>query len=125
VLVGGLVDVAASVLLGLPFAIYATTKVDLYHTPNAQSSTALTAAVRGNVPLYVAQLLVGLACSVLGGYVAAWLAKHDELLNGGLSSFLCVALGIYTMTSGKDSTLFGCRSSCCLQARPLHSSVAT
>jgi hypothetical protein len=34
--------------------------------------------------------------------VAAWLAKHDELLNGGLSSFLCVFLGIYTMVSGKD-----------------------
>ena len=29
--------------------------------------------------------------------------KHDELLNGGLSSFLCVAFGIYTMASGKDS----------------------
>jgi hypothetical protein len=25
------------------------------------------------------------------------------LLNGGLSSFLCVTLGIYTMASGKDS----------------------
>jgi hypothetical protein len=59
--------------------------------------------IHGNVPLYVGQLLVGLACSVLGGYVAAWLAKHDELLNGGLSCFLCVALGIYTMASGKDS----------------------
>jgi hypothetical protein len=38
--------------------------------------------------LYGAQLLVGLACSVLGGYVAAWLAKHDELLNRTLSAFL-------------------------------------
>jgi len=103
VLVGGLVDVGTSVLFGLPFAIYEMTKVDLSHTPSAQASTALTQAIRSNVPLYIGQLLVGLACSVLGGYVAAWLAKHDELLNGGLSSFLCVALGIYTMASGKDS----------------------
>jgi len=103
VLVGGLVDIAASVLFGLPFAIYEMTKVDLSHTPSAQASTALTHAIRSNVPLYIGQLLVGLACSVLGGYVAAWLAKHDELLNGFFSSFLCVALGIYTMVSGKDS----------------------
>ena len=33
-------------------------------------------------------------CSILGGYVAAWLAKHDELLNGALSAWLCIAFGI-------------------------------
>jgi hypothetical protein len=103
VLIGSIVDVVASVVLGLPFAIYAMSKVDLSHMPRAQTSAAVTAVVHGNVPLYLGQLLTGLACSVLGGYVAAWLAKHDELLNGGLSSFLCVALGIYTMASGKDS----------------------
>jgi uncharacterized membrane protein YfcA len=103
VLIGGVVDVVSSVVLGLPFALYAMLKVDLSHTPNAQAPAAVTAAIHGNVPLYVAELLVGLACSVLGGYVAAWLAKHDELLNGGLSSVLCVALGIYTVSTGKDS----------------------
>jgi hypothetical protein len=103
VLVGGLVDVSASVLFGLPFAVYEMTKVDLSHTPSAQASTALAQAIRANVPLYVGQLLVGVACSVLGGYVAAWLAKHDELLNGALSCIPSVALGIYGMASGKDS----------------------
>jgi hypothetical protein len=34
VLVGGIVDVVTSVVLGLPFAIYAMSKVDLSHTPN-------------------------------------------------------------------------------------------
>lgn len=103
VLIGGVVDMVASVALGLPFAIYALLKVDLSHTPNTQVSAAVTAVIHGNVPLYTAQLLVGLACSVLGGYVAAWLAKHDELLNGALSSVLCVALSIYTISTGKDS----------------------
>ena len=101
VLIGGVVDMVASVVLGLPFALYTTLKVDLSHTPNTQA--AVTAAIHGNVPLYAAQLLVGLACSVLGGYVAAWLAKHDEWLNGALSSVLCVALSIYTISTGKDS----------------------
>jgi uncharacterized membrane protein YfcA len=103
VLIGGIVDIVASVVLGLPFALYVMLKVDLSHTPNAQASAAVTAAIHGNVPMYVAQLLVGLACSVLGGYVAAWLAKHDELLNGALSSVRCVALSIYTFSTGKDS----------------------
>lgn len=103
VLIGSIVDVGGSVVLGLPFAIYAMSKIDLSSTPSAQTSAAVTAAIHRNVPLYVGQLFIGLACSVLGGYVAAWLAKHDELLNGVLSSFLCVTLGIYTMASGKDS----------------------
>lgn len=103
VLIGGVVDVVASVLLSLPFALCATLKVDLSHTPSSRASGVVAAAIHGNVPLYVAQLLVGLACSVLGGYVAAWLAKHDELLNGALSSVLCVGLGIYTISSGKAS----------------------
>src|SRR5580658_8029922 len=103
VLIGGVVDVVTSVVLGLPFALYAMSKVDLSHTPSSQASAAITAAIHGSESLYMAELLVGLACSVLGGYVAAWLAKHDELLNGGLSAFLCVALDIYTVASGKDS----------------------
>lgn len=78
-------------------------KVDLSHTPNAQASSEVTAAIHPNVPPYVAQILVGLVCSVLSGYVAAWLAKHDELMNGGLSSVLCVELSIYTISTGKDS----------------------
>jgi hypothetical protein len=53
--------------------------------------------------LYGLQLTIGLGCSALGGYVAAWIAKHDELLNGLLSSFLCTAIGLYSVFSGKDS----------------------
>lgn len=103
VLIGGIVDIVASVVLGLPFALYAMLKVGLPQKPNVQASGAVTAAIHANVPLYIAQLLVGLVCSILGGYVAAWLAKHDELLNGGLSSILCVAGSIYVIASGKDS----------------------
>jgi hypothetical protein len=103
VVIGGIVDVVSSVILGLPFAIYTMSKLDLSNIPSDQRSAALAAAMHQDLPLYLGELAVGLLCSVLGGYVAAWLAKHDELLNGGLSSFLCVSLGIYTMASGKDS----------------------
>jgi hypothetical protein len=101
--IGGIVDVVSTVVLGLPFAMYAMSKVDVLHTPSSQVSAAMTSALHGSVPLYVGQLLIGLGCSVLGGYVAARIAKHDELLNGGLSSVLCIALGIYSIWTGKDS----------------------
>jgi putative membrane protein (TIGR04086 family) len=66
-------------------------------------SSEIAAVSQATPWLYRAQLLVGLACSVLGGYVAAWLAKQDELLNGALSFFLCVVIGSYSIASGKDS----------------------
>ena len=49
---------------------------------------------------YVVGLLLGSACSVLGGYVAARIAKRDELLNGALSAVLCIAFGVYAWIKG-------------------------
>jgi hypothetical protein len=103
VLIGGVVDVLSSSLMGIPLAIYAVSKVDLAHTPKDQLGPAIAAVSHATPWLYGMQLLLGLACSVLGGYVAGWLAKHDELLNGVLSSWLCVAIGIYSIASGKDT----------------------
>jgi len=103
VLIGGVLDILSSSVLGIPLAVYAVSKVDLAHTPKDQLGAAIAAVSQENPWLYGTQLAVGLACSVLAGYVAAWLAKHNELLNGTLSSFLCVALGIFSIASGKDS----------------------
>ena len=103
VLIAGIIGILSSSVLGIPLAVYAVSKVDLAHTPKDQLGAAVAAVSHGNPWLYGTQLAVGLTCSVLAGYVAAWLAKHDELLNGTLSSFLCVAIGIYSIASGKDS----------------------
>ncbi len=103
VLIGGIVDVVTSGVLGLPLVIYAMSRIDMSHTPSSQVSMAVTKLIHASPALHSVELLVGLMCSVLGGYVAAWLAKRDELLNGGLSSFLCIILGIYAVTTGRDS----------------------
>ena len=50
-------------------------------------------------PYKVATFVTGASASILGGYVAAWLAKHDELLNGAFSAYLCVALGLIGMVT--------------------------
>jgi hypothetical protein len=101
VAIGGITDVVSSSLLAIPVVIYVMVKYDLLHAPNGPA--AIASSIHSSAWLYGLQLTIGLACSVLGGYVAAWIAKHDELLNGLLSSFLCTAIGIYSVFSGKDS----------------------
>jgi hypothetical protein len=93
VVVGGITDVFASSVLALPIVIYLQIK----------GFAAIASAIHSGGWLYWLQLAIGLGCSGLGGYVAAWIAKHDELLNGLLSSFLCTAIGLYSVLLGKDS----------------------
>jgi hypothetical protein len=101
VAIGGIIDVVASTVLAIPLVIYVMVKYDLLQTP--KGSAAIASSIHSSAWLYGLQLAIGLGCSVLGGYVAAWIAKHDELLNGLLSSFLCTAIGVYSVLSGKDS----------------------
>ncbi|HTA57229.1 MAG TPA: hypothetical protein VK805_03685 [Candidatus Baltobacteraceae bacterium] len=100
---GGIADILASVILGLPVVTYVMVKLELAHTPKDQVPAAVHAALQGHTSLYALQLAIGMACSVLGGYVGARLAKHDELLNGALTSMLCVALGIYSLATKTES----------------------
>ncbi len=96
---GGITDVVASTFLAIPLIIYLVVR---YHpSPAPGGSPAVAALMHSSVWMY-GQLAIGLGCSLLGGYVAARIAKHDELLNGLLSSFLCVAFGIYSVLAGKD-----------------------
>ncbi len=57
-------------------------------------------ALHANPILYASQLAIGFACSILGGYVAARLAGREELLNGALSSWLCISFGVYGFFAG-------------------------
>jgi hypothetical protein len=71
--------------------------------PKEQMQPALLAAIHGSPALHASQLAIGAVCSVLGGYVAARLAKHDLVLNGLVSAWGCVILGIYSIARGKSS----------------------
>jgi len=96
VLIGGIVDVSASFILGLVFALLAV--VLLHEFGHVSHKDVLNSAA-----FHFALVLIGFACSVLGGFVSAKIAKHHELLNGALSSFLCTAIGIYLMATDKYS----------------------
>jgi hypothetical protein len=85
VVMGGITDVFASSVLAHPVVI------DI----QAKGSAAIASAIQSGGWSYWLQLAIEFGCSALGGYVAAWIVKHDELLNGLLSSFLCTAVTLY------------------------------
>ncbi len=103
VLIGGIVDVASSGVLGIPLGVYVIASKGISRLPKEQMQAAVISTIHGSATLFAVQLLIGLGCSVLGGYIAARIAKHDELLNGIVASWLCVAIGVYSLAAGKSS----------------------
>ncbi len=86
------------------FIVYVMAKLDLRDLSGQQLQFALSNAVRSNMLLYAVQLLIDAGSLVLGGYVAAIIAKRDEPLNGFLSSCVSVGVGIYWIIAGKESS---------------------
>jgi fructose-specific phosphotransferase system IIC component len=100
VVVGGIVDVVSSLITGLPITLFAVSRLDPSLRAAPHSSGAITAALHANLGLRAVELAVGLMCSVLGGYVSAAIARRHERLNGALSSWLCVGLGVSVIALG-------------------------
>jgi hypothetical protein len=100
VLIGGVSDIIVTYVLTFPFLLFVMIRFDLHK--NLPPGT-LAATIRSHWALLAVQLLIGCFSSAVGGYVAAWLAKHDELLNGLLSSYLCLSIGLYSIFAGKGS----------------------
>jgi len=92
IVIGGLVDVALSVVIGVALSLYVVVSRGLA-VRDERVHAAIAAAIQSSIWLYSAQLATGVACSVLGGYVAAGIARHDKLVNGILASWLCVGIG--------------------------------
>lgn len=83
VFLGGLLDITASFIAILAIGVVALARAPGAELPDMTSgwvSTAGTAA--------------GILCSILGGYVSARIAGRHEVLNGALSAWACVGLGV-------------------------------
>ncbi len=101
IIVGGLIDLFASSFLGAVSVVFVLLLLSIAHTDPDHNSDAVAQVVHG--PAFIcAQIVIGAGCSLLGGYIAARLARRDELLNGTLSSFLSVGSGIVSIAVGHD-----------------------
>lgn len=90
VVIGNITDIVATYAVMIPLMVYFVISSGLPAAKIFKESTIL----------YASYVILGAVCSVLGGYVSARIAKHDELLNGALSSILCVVGGMYAVISG-------------------------
>lgn len=103
VLLGAVADIVATNIVMIPVVIVVLSQVGTAGSSPAQHTAAFTAALSGNAWLYLTAMILGCAASVLGGWVAARIARKAELLNGALSSMACVGLGSYTAIRHPES----------------------
>jgi len=99
VTIGNVVDIVASNVVMVPVMIYVLASAKTGSPPDLGAGSATEALKTSNVFLAASSILGGL-CSILGGYVSARIAKHDEMLNGTLSSVLCIGFGVYGVVKG-------------------------
>lgn len=92
ILVGALANHIASLVVAAISIVYLIAK---YHPPLTQESVPATLNLFFSDPvLLTAGLILGSVADILGGYIAAKIAKRSYLLNAFLTSFLCVLLNL-------------------------------
>ena len=104
VLLGAITELATTNILPILFIIFVEAKYGLGGLRGDQLQRAVNDTIHHSIFLYTVQFSIPAGSSVLGGYIAALIAKRDELLNGALSSCLFVGIGVYTMFADKASS---------------------
>jgi hypothetical protein len=97
--IGNIVDIVASNVVAIPVMIYVLASASVGSPPD-HGAGSVTEILKTNTVFLAASSILGGLCSILGGYVSARIAKHDEVLNGALASILCVAIGVYAVVNG-------------------------
>jgi hypothetical protein len=102
-IVGSIVDIVASNIWGVFAMIYVVAHYQLTRLPATEMTNQVLSIFKNDPAVFSLNLVCGGLCSILGGYVGAWIAKHDEILNGTLSCVLCVLSGIYGIATSLSS----------------------
>jgi hypothetical protein len=99
-LVGAIVDIGGTNIGSLVLFIYIVFSYKLTHLPPAEINNQMMQILKNDVLMHSSLMVIGGFFSIFGGYIGALIAKHDELLNGALSSIFCVLGGIYGIMIG-------------------------
>ncbi len=103
IILGGIVDIFLSSALGTLLVFEAVYTRGLNRVPKEQLQGAITSLMHNDARLYALQMSIGFVCSVVGGWVAASIAKERRVLNGVLASWLCVTIGIVSLLRRYDA----------------------
>jgi lysozyme family protein len=103
IVLGGITDIVATNIVAFPIIIIAALRANALDLPKEEQTRAVIDTLQSTPSLFVTQLVLGALCSMLGGYVAAKIAKRGPLLNGALSAFLCVGFGLYSLVAKTDA----------------------
>ena len=82
VVIGNIVDIVSTNIAVLPIIMYLL----ISSGPSGDTANSVTQVLMAGSVFRVSSIILGALCSVLAGYVSARIAKHDEVLNGALSS---------------------------------------
>ena len=93
VAIGSVASVLATNALLLPLMYFILAAA----ATGSLSENALKQILAHRELVTIASGVLGGLGSVLGGYVSARIAKHDQVLNGALSSILSIAAGLYSL----------------------------
>ena len=97
VFLGGIVDVLATNVLTLGVGIYVASTHDLREVAPVALGPRLMEIMQNSLPVQATVWTLGAAATVAGGYLAARIARSNELLAGALSAWLCVSIGLYSL----------------------------
>jgi hypothetical protein len=103
VAIGSIADIVSSNIIGLLLAAY----ILISSVPSGLADGPANQVLMASSFYRVSVIILGALCSVLGGYVSARIAKHDDVLNGALSSVLCIGFGVYALLSGSAAGHLG------------------
>jgi hypothetical protein len=110
ILVGSIVDFVGSIIWWFILGLILSISYSILYGA-ASSQTELTAKIteifQTNPYILSINFLGGLLLAIFGGYIAAYIAKHDELLNSAIAGvlfvFLVILYGIFIVSFGMDT----------------------
>ncbi|MBC7793096.1 MAG: hypothetical protein H7Z43_05270 [Clostridia bacterium] len=102
ILIGGITDVATSMLIYFILAIIVAVQLDPTGQPADVRGAAVVSAMNTSQSVTVASWILSYIATLLGGYVAARIAREQEVRVGALSSWTCLALGALVMASASS-----------------------
>lgn len=100
VAIGGVVDIVLSSIVTTPLIVVVALSAGMRTLPPAQRGPAVVEALHQRPELFVTSIVLGALCSVFAGYLAARIARRAEVLNGALTSWMGIGIGLWSLATG-------------------------